>query len=75
MKRVFHILILTLMTIASHAQCAMCKASVESNGGAELATGLNSGIIFLMFIPYLLIGGVAFAFYRHRKKASVSKGA
>lgn len=59
-----------LISVASYAQCAMCKASVESNGGAELATGLNGGIIYLMFIPYLLIGGVAYAIYKHSKKAA-----
>ena len=75
MKRVFVLLSFLLLSVASQAQCAMCKASVESNGGAELATGLNSGIIFLMFIPYLLIGGVAYAIYKHRKKASAGKGA
>ncbi len=75
MKRVIALLSLTLFSLASQAQCAMCKASVESNGGEDLATGLNSGIIYLMFIPYLLIGGVAYAIYKHRKKAASQEGA
>lgn len=52
------------------AQCAMCKmnaenAAKESNGFAE---GLNSGIVYLMGIPYglLMIGG--FVFYKSIKK-------
>ncbi len=40
------------------AQCAMCKqaaeSSLKSNPGS-LARGLNSGILYLMAVPYLLI--------------------
>ena len=41
------------------AQCSMCKAVAES-GGEKQAEGLNNGIIFLMVIPYLLLGALAF---------------
>lgn len=40
------------------AQCAMCKASVESNiknDPNSAAKGINKGILYLMAIPYLLI--------------------
>ena len=35
----------------------MCKASVESSQGQKnsVAGGLNSGILYLMAVPYLLI--------------------
>lgn len=51
------------------AQCAMCKAVAESSqeGGSSVADGLNSGIVYLMFFPYLLMGAVGFAIYRHKK--------
>ena len=46
------------------AQCAMCKASVESDlkNGGSIGTGLNTGILYLMAIPYiiLMIGGYFF---------------
>ncbi len=46
------------------AQCAMCKTSVESDlkSGGSIATGLNTGILYLMAIPYiiLMIGGYFF---------------
>ena len=51
------------------AQCAMCKASLEAgieSGGIE-AGGINNGILYLMFIPYLLIAGVGFFIYKHFK--------
>ena len=55
---------------ASVAQCAMCRASVESNVSSEeskVGIGLNSGILYLMTIPYILIGTVGFIWYRYNK--------
>ena len=48
---------------------AMCKAIAESNSQVvvDIAAGLNSGILYLMIFPYLIIGAVAYAFYRQRK--------
>ncbi len=39
------------------AQCAMCKAAVESsaNGPNSVAAGINKGILYLMAVPYLLL--------------------
>ena len=41
----------------SDAQCAMCKAVVES-GNESVAEGLNTGIVYLMIFPYLLVGRI-----------------
>jgi len=52
------------------AQCAMCKATVESNienGGKTVGRGLNSGILYLMSVPYLVLGGIGFMVYRNWK--------
>jgi hypothetical protein len=48
----------------------MCKATVESNAeaGGALADGLNEGILYLMAFPYLILGAIAFAWWRHEKK-------
>jgi hypothetical protein len=70
MKKIVAFLFFLVLSFAATAQCAMCKAVAESNmnGGDSMASGLNNGIVFLMFIPYLLIGSVAYLIYRHRKK-------
>lgn len=47
------------------AQCAMCRAVLESGGNTDVAEGVNNGIIYLMAIPYIL---VAFLFYFVYKK-------
>ena len=61
MKKHYFILVITLVILIlpnlTEAQCAMCKASVESSIGQKnsVAGGINHGILYLMAIPYLLI--------------------
>lgn len=42
----------------------MCRAVLESEAGQTTAKGVNDGIVYLMVIPYILIGGLAFVLYR-----------
>jgi hypothetical protein len=49
---------------AAEAQCAMCRAVLESEEGQSTAKGINNGIVYLMVIPYILIGGLAYFIYR-----------
>ena len=48
MKKIVLILLFFVFTQVSNAQCAMCKAVVESGGNVSEAEGLNSGILYLM---------------------------
>lgn len=58
-----------LITIDANAQCAMCKAIVESNleNGDTVGTGLNDGILYLMAMPYISLALIAFFWIRHNK--------
>lgn len=60
--------LLVLLSDFSMAQCAMCKAVAESTseGNQEMAQGLNSGIIYLMFIPYILFAIAGIVFFRKK---------
>lgn len=53
----------------ANAQCAMCKAVVES-GNNPMAEGINNGILYLMAMPYFLviIAGILFFRYFLKKK-------
>ncbi len=42
----------------------MCRAVLESEEGQATAKGINDGIIYLMVIPYILVGGIGFFIYR-----------
>ena len=70
MKKVLLLCVLVALSVSAKAQCAMCKAAAETDleGGQGVADGLNEGILYLMAFPYLLIGGVAFMWYRHQKQ-------
>jgi hypothetical protein len=52
------------------AQCPMCKATAESaiREGSQKMASLNDGILYLFFIPYLLIGAVGYVWYRNYKR-------
>lgn len=69
-KKITVFLLLISVNTLSFAQCAMCKAVVESDiaSGGTAATGINDGILYLMAVPYLLIGTVGYFIYRHYKK-------
>ena len=69
-KSFFLVLISLLFTINSQAQCAMCRASLESTGDVSQAEAVNDGIVYLMIIPYVLVALIAFAVYKmFQKKA------
>ncbi|HEB62217.1 MAG TPA: hypothetical protein ENI82_03600 [Bacteroidetes bacterium] len=54
------------------AQCPMCKIAAESdlkNGGTQ-GKGLNTGILFLLMMPYVLVLGIAVVWYKNRKPES-----
>ncbi len=50
------------------AQCAMCRAVLESEDNIAVAEGINNGIVYLMAIPYVLVAGLFFFVYRKMKK-------
>lgn len=57
-----------LFSLESQAQCAMCRAVLESEEGGVKAEAINDGIVYLMAIPYVLVGIVGYAIYKIRSK-------
>ncbi len=59
--------LLSLAPLAARAQCVMCKSQVEAarqeRDDYDVA-GLNKGIVYMMTVPYILIGAVGFFWYR-----------
>ena len=82
-KHLIVFLFFLLLTLSAHAQCAMCKAAAESdlqNNPNSVAKGLNSGILFLMAFPYLIVAvifrkdlQVFLHNIRHKEKTPFSK--
>jgi hypothetical protein len=66
MKRKF-VVVVGLCLLQSEsilAQCAMCRAVLESEGNSSAAESVNNGIVYLMAIPYLLVGVLFYFVYR-----------
>ena len=53
-----------LLPLGAYAQCAMCRAVLESGDNNAVAEGINNGIVYLMAIPYILVAGVFYFVYR-----------
>ncbi len=71
---VFSTLLVTSVT--SFAQCAMCKAAVESNASSSsqaVGRGLNDGILYLMTVPYLLLALLLWYFFGGKIKAFLTQ--
>lgn len=62
------------------AQCAMCRSTLEnnfSNGNAGIAAGINTGILYLLAMPYLAAMVLAYLWYKSTRNArkKLSNGA
>lgn len=70
------ILIFVLLLIAGaffneiFAQCPMCRMSAESNlkDGGTAGRGLNTGILYMLALPYLLVGAVGYWWWKNRRR-------
>lgn len=56
-----------LVPLLTEAQCAMCRAVLESGENTAVAEGINNGIVYLMAVPYILVGGIFYIIYRKMK--------
>ena len=68
MKNKLLILLCILFSESNNAQCAMCRAVLESSENEAMAEGINNGIVYLAFLPYLLVFFMIFFIYRKFKK-------
>jgi hypothetical protein len=68
-SKILFILFSLFFFLKTNAQCAMCRAVLESEEGQETAKGINDGIVYLMAIPYILVAGIGFLIYKKFNKA------
>ncbi len=59
--------------IKTNAQCAMCRAVLESGDDQSAAEGINDGIMFLMAVPYVLVAVIGFFVYKTFNNSKKSK--
>ncbi|WP_293894858.1 hypothetical protein [Flavobacterium sp.] len=74
LKKTFFLLLAScFFSLSAAAQCAMCRAALESEGNKTKVEAVNDGIVFLMAVPYIIVAVIGFAIYRMYFKKSVSK--
>lgn len=70
-KRVLFIYLFIFLIIGieeTYSQCSMCRAVLQSEEGQATAKGINNGILYLMAIPYILVGIVGWKVFQILKK-------
>ena len=69
-QSMFVVVVLCFVVAESFAQCPMCRIAAESNleNGGSAGLGLNSGILYMLMMPYILVALLGYLWYRNRKK-------
>jgi len=71
MKHILNIFLLVALSLlissALQAQCSVCTKAV-SQLGEKPAQGLNSGILYLMFMPFAIVGFIGYRWWQGNKK-------
>jgi hypothetical protein len=80
MRSLFYKVIASLFLLGSTttagAQCAMCRTQLEnnvSNGTPGIAAGINTGILYLLSMPYLIIIVLGYFWYKNSKRDDSSE--
>ncbi len=75
MKKIGWILFFCFLSLQNiQAQCAMCRASLETEEGGVKAEAVNDGIVYLMLFPYLLVGlALYFSYKVYKSKKVINK--
>ncbi|MFN3840767.1 MAG: hypothetical protein ACK4RF_08670 [Cyclobacteriaceae bacterium] len=72
MKRVVLLIFVALAcSFNAFSQCAMCRSTLEnniSNGNVGIAAGINTGILYLLSLPYLAVMVLGYLWYHNSKR-------
>ena len=71
MKKLVLVIFGLIATAAdAFAQCAMWRSTLEnnfSNGDPGIAAGINTGILYLLVLPYLVAMVIGYLWYKSTK--------
>ena len=62
--------LLLMVVLAAHAeaQCVMCKAVAEDSAAeGAVGRGINQGILYIMAVPYILLGVIGYLVFKKWK--------
>ncbi len=59
------LLVLLFFSELAFGQCVMCKAVAEDSAAeGAVGRGINQGILYIMVIPYILLGTMGYFIYK-----------
>jgi len=67
MKKGLLVLLLCITSAAMYAQCSLCTRTAQQLG-EKPAQGLNGGILYLMIIPFAILGVIGYRWWMAEKK-------
>jgi hypothetical protein len=75
MKKLLLLPLILLIAVAGDAaaQCAMCRSTLEnnfSNGDPGVAAGMNTGILYLLALPYVAVMIIGYFWYKSTRNAA-----
>ncbi|HEX8040131.1 MAG TPA: hypothetical protein VF490_13315 [Chryseosolibacter sp.] len=71
-KILLGVFLLVQVAGTASAQCAMCRSTLEnnfSNGQPGIAAGMNIGILYLLFLPYVAAMVIGYLWYKSSRNA------
>jgi hypothetical protein len=73
MKRIALLAVfLSANVFSAMAQCAMCRSTLEnnfSNGNPGIGAGINTGILYLLVLPYLAVMVLGYFWFKSSRHA------
>jgi hypothetical protein len=68
MKRIIIVLLVSFLFIQldAEAQCSICTKTAQQLGHKP-SKGLNTGIIYLMFAPFAIMGWVGYNYFKSKR--------
>jgi hypothetical protein len=70
MKKIILFILLFQMLLFTQqvsAQCALCTKTAQQLG-EKPALGLNSGILYLMLMPFVIVGFIGYKWWKNNKE-------
>jgi Na+/H+ antiporter NhaC len=69
MKKIIFISFFLVLSLYTMAQCSVCtKTSMQM--GERPAEGMNTGIVYLMLMPFAIVGFLFYKWWKNNQEAS-----
>ena len=68
-------MVIAVFYAPAHAQCSMCVTALENSPeGKGMAASFNRGILFLLAVPYAILGTAGIVIFRaYRRKQAADR--